>query len=207
MKTSIKVEYIDKLQNINVSFNNEVNSLIVTVDHAKELSIALPNKDDLEITVQSLHSTDVNVLRQTLANTQFTQEEIDTIIRIISNCTTLPRVDDTKGLYSFMMVDGNSFTINKEFTSIKMISFEGDNRDSIKIVSRTGAIVLPYLSSEQLKGNIKQRLMQVGLTPDSYDYMIDYMNRILECLNTDIIQPSDNSSVICTGGTCKLNLF
>lgn len=207
MKTSIKVEYIDKLQNINVSFNNEVNSLIVTVDHAKELSIALPNKDDLEITVQSLHTTDVNVLRQTLANTQFTQEEIDTIIRITSNCTTLPRVDDTKGLYSFMMVDGNSFTINKEFTSIKMISFEGDNRDSIKIVSRTGAIVLPYLSSEQLKGNIKQRLMQVGLTPDSYDYMIDYMNRILECLNTDIIQPSDNSSVICTGGTCKLNLF
>lgn len=207
MKTSIKVEYIDKLQNINVSFNNEVNSLIVTVDHAKELSIALPNKDDLEITVQSLHTTDVNVLRQTLANTQFTQEEIDTIIRITSNCATLPRVDDTKGLYSFMMVDGNSFTINKEFTSIKMISFEGDNRDSIKIVSRTGAIVLPYLSSEQLKGNIKQRLMQVGLTPDSYDYMIDYMNRILECLNTDIIQPSDNSSVICTGGTCKLNLF
>lgn len=207
MKTSIKVEYIDKLQNINVSFNNEVNSLIVTVDHAKELSIALPNKDDLEITVQSLHTTDVNVLRQTLANTQFTQEEIDTIIRITSNCTTLPRVDDTKGLYSFMMVDGNSFTINKEFTSIKMISFEGDNRDSIKIVSRTGAIVLPYLSSEQLKGNIKQRLMQVGLTPDSYDYMIDYMNRILECLNTDIIQPSDNSNVICTGGTCKLNLF
>lgn len=207
MKTSIKVEYIDKLQNINVSFNNEVNSLIVTVDHAKELSIALPNKDDLEITVQSLHTTDVNVLRQTLANTQFTQEEIDTIIRIISNCTTLPRVDDTKCLYSFMMVDRNSFTINKEFTSIKMISFEGDNRDSIKIVSRTGAIVLPYLSSEQLKGNIKQRLMQVGLTPDSYDYMIDYMNRILECLNTDIIQPSDNSSVICTGGTCKLNLF
>ena len=45
MKTSIKVGYIDKLQNINLSFNKGDNSVIVCIDNSKQFSIGFMSKN------------------------------------------------------------------------------------------------------------------------------------------------------------------
>lgn len=207
MKTSIKIDYIDKLQNINLSFNNGDNSVIVSIDNSKQFSVGFMPKNSIEVTMRELHSSDVEFLREVIEEKGYTSEEINIMINIVTNCLHLPKIDDSFEFYSFLMTDKNSFMINQEFTSVKSLKFENDNHSIVRIGSRIGAITLSYVSSEQLGDNLEERLREVGLTPESYDYMRDYVNRMLDCLNAYLTQPVAEPKINCNGKTCKLDIF